>query len=458
MKKYLFIVRPWNVDFFLELKKSLESENSEISFLFLTMHFEAQEALKLRNQDAVYLPEIMDNIVNPFSENVCDFDNWMITNHGFGINYLYDTERFKPAENSNEFVTKHFNVLFDLIDDGFHLVSLTMDHFIYILAGYINEYRKGKNFFIMPVGFPLNANLVFSNPWNLNSCTNILNSEEILEDYLSTIHLPPKEVIHYMKKEEIIVTNLIEKLNYRWQLYKRWQTTRKFKSTFNYLERIEKFPFFRKPIKIDSNLPEGLKFNNIIQKFGGKLFYYPLQFEPEMSILAYSPYFKSQLELIRLITMHLAVNDVLLLKENPKMIGLRDSSFYEEISKLTNVVWVDSNENSRTIIKSVFKVISITGTACIEAACMGVNSLLVGFPPFRNFIKTPLLSNSVLSDFRALLYLSYSENEIKQHFKESWEVYSNSLVLGDFIPKFDGENLKLDPVKNQVEQLKQIIL
>src|SRR5690606_29357811 len=111
-----------------------------------------------------------------------------------------------------------------------------------------------------------------------------------------------------------------------------------------------------------------------------KIFYFPLQYEPEMSILGYSPFYKDQLEVIRLISQSLDNGDILLLKENPKMIGNRTDDFYKKASSYHNVRWIVSSENSREIIRQSYKVVSITGTATIEAASLGIPSMVFGYP------------------------------------------------------------------------------
>jgi len=387
---YVFHVREWNIDYFSQLEISIRNAEANSSFIWLTMFKSVIN--KLSNKNIYYLPELFEKEIIT-DENSKILDDYMFEKHNYGIQYIYETERFKPtAVEAERFINSHISVLMKLIPENSKLISLTCDHFVYIISGYINEFKGGENYYIQPIGFPQNAQIIMHNSRDLKYFRKKPFENNLLQEYIDSLPLDPKFSIHYMKPQKL--PSLKHSMEERIKELTKEKTK---DNIFTYLEPKGKniIPG-RFTIKKNINYKFDYYFEDDINKLTGttrKIFYFPLQFEPEMSILAYSPWYKSQLEIIRLISQSLKKDDILLLKENPKMIGKREIKYYDEISKYQNVKWAHPDINSRKIIRSSFKVISITGTATIEAACMGVNSMIFGYPPFRDLLISEPVSN-----------------------------------------------------------------
>lgn len=98
--------------------------------------------------------------------------------------------------------------------------------------------------------------------------------------------------------------------------------------------------------------------------------YYPLHVEPERTLSFEAPFFTNQLDIIRHIAKSLPIGYKLLVKEHPdmKMAGWRDVSFYKKILELPNAVLIHPSTDSRKLIEKSSLVITINGSAGLEAA------------------------------------------------------------------------------------------
>ncbi len=94
-----------------------------------------------------------------------------------------------------------------------------------------------------------------------------------------------------------------------------------------------------------------------------------MQYEPERSLFVPAPFYTNQLEVITNIAKSLPVEYKLYVKEYPgmKVQNWRNTSYYKQIMNLPNVRLVHTLVNSKEIIKKCSLVISISGSACLEA-------------------------------------------------------------------------------------------
>lgn len=435
MTNYIFHVRPWNVDLFLALETLICESDKSAKFNFWTMQSDAHDELRMHGKDSVYLPdEFESHGVN--KDNIQSLEKQLVERFGIGLNFVYQLERFKPdISRSTEFIEKQADWLQENIPSGSVLIGFTIDHFVYVLSSLINRLKEGDNNFIQPIGFPLLANVVLETPWRLKVIRDHPLEETKLDEYIASLRLHPEKSIHYMKPR--VLPSIWQSAKRKIRYLKRPKYDER-TNIFRYLEPHEKI------ISIDRlkkfSFPENIKTISLsgleqISK-NATCFYYPLQFEPEMSILAYSPFYQDQLEIIRLVSQSLNYGDVLVLKENPKMMGVRPDSFYKAIHRFPNVRWIEPKTNSREIIKFSCKVISITGTAAIEAAAMGRDSLIFGSPPFKNLLASQVVDNCPLYAFKELLYKNSSREEISNRLRDGWSEFSRSVLFGNFVPNF----------------------
>jgi len=456
--KYIFQAREWTIDFYLQLEKELFIRDNNTIVFWLTMNKSVYNQLNQLNKKVYYLPEVFEKNSKIFDESsIRMVDDFIYKKYGYGIEFLFEIERFKPNKNSKaEFINGHINTLLEIIPENAKMISLTCDHFIFFISAYINELKGGTNYFIQPIGFPQNAQVIMHNPWDLNYFRNEPLNEDHLNQYIQSLDLDPKVSIHYMMPQKLI--------SLKHSIFKRFKDltlNKTSKNIFTYLEPQTKNIIpgrFRQKKKINYHFEYVLEsaLKSVSKKCN--LFYFPLQFEPEMSILAYSPWYKSQLEVVRLISQSLKSGDILLLKENPKMIGKRDREFYDTISTFEHVRWAYPEINSRLIIRNSFKVISITGTATIEAACLGVDSLIFGHPPFRDLLIEKPIADQPLGEFVQILYRKHSPDEIVQHVSSNWDKFSRSVFFGNFIPTYMDNIISIKDSKLLAEQFAKEVL
>jgi hypothetical protein len=98
--------------------------------------------------------------------------------------------------------------------------------------------------------------------------------------------------------------------------------------------------------------------------------FFPLHYEPERTLSTDAPYFTNQLETITNIAKSLPINFRLYVKEHPvmKTMGWRSISYYKKILELPNVKLIHPSLKPVLLYKKCALVITITGTAGLEAA------------------------------------------------------------------------------------------
>ncbi len=108
----------------------------------------------------------------------------------------------------------------------------------------------------------------------------------------------------------------------------------------------------------------------------GKYVYFPLHCQPEASVDVLGGFHADQLSLIRAVSKSMPCGTTLAVKEHPKGLGMRRPSFFREVGRLPNTVNISPFAGSAEIIKGAEAVVSVSGTACYEAALMGVGSVV----------------------------------------------------------------------------------
>jgi len=109
-----------------------------------------------------------------------------------------------------------------------------------------------------------------------------------------------------------------------------------------------------------------------------KIVYFPLQFQPEVTIDVLAPFFSNQIEVARQIAMSLPDDYTLVVKEHPEMVGLRPPSYIEKIMRTPNIKMIDYRVKSEEILKRADLLVSINGTSLAEAAFYGKKGIQLG--------------------------------------------------------------------------------
>lgn len=109
-----------------------------------------------------------------------------------------------------------------------------------------------------------------------------------------------------------------------------------------------------------------------------KFVYFPLHQEPERVLLIGSPFYTNQLETIRHIAKSLPIDYSLVVKEHPtqSIRGWHKPEFYQLIQNLPNVTLLHPSTQNDKIFKNCSLVISVNGTAGLEAAFYGKPSII----------------------------------------------------------------------------------
>ncbi|MEC4747767.1 hypothetical protein [Methylomicrobium sp. Wu6] len=100
--------------------------------------------------------------------------------------------------------------------------------------------------------------------------------------------------------------------------------------------------------------------------------------QPEASIDVIGRYYENQFYNIVNIWRALPDGWLLLVKEHSNAVGDRSWGFYRKLRQLRNVVLVDEQADSHTIIRRSRAVVTVSGTMAYESALMGIPSLTFG--------------------------------------------------------------------------------
>lgn len=129
--------------------------------------------------------------------------------------------------------------------------------------------------------------------------------------------------------------------------------------------------------------------------------FFPLQTEPEASLSQVSPEFFFQHAAIAAIARDLPAGWLVAVKETIHGVGRRPPGFYEQIASLKNVVWVDMFERGIDVVRHSRAVATITGTAGLEAAVIGIPVITFGSHNFYNSI--PHVYYADIRDIRGVI-------------------------------------------------------
>ncbi|ODN65371.1 hypothetical protein [Methylophaga muralis] len=110
-----------------------------------------------------------------------------------------------------------------------------------------------------------------------------------------------------------------------------------------------------------------------------------------------SPWHTNQLAVIEALAKSIPHDAILVVKENPAMLGLRPKDFYETICSFPRVVLINPYSSGLNWIKKTDMTVVITGTAAWEALRLKKPVIVIGDSPFlhvgEGVIIEPCLSN-----------------------------------------------------------------
>ncbi len=131
-------------------------------------------------------------------------------------------------------------------------------------------------------------------------------------------------------------------------------------------------------------------------------FFYPLHVDPEASTMVISPYQTNQLAVLEALSKAKPIDSIIIVKEHLTMIGRRPNDFYKNVNRLPGVYMVDPKEPSFQFINKAKAVITLTGTAGLEAIFLGIPAIFLGNFIYK-FIKEGFVLTNDLSSLPQIL-------------------------------------------------------
>lgn len=132
----------------------------------------------------------------------------------------------------------------------------------------------------------------------------------------------------------------------------------------------------------NSNVYDCKSINDLPEKF----IYYPLQYSPESSINTPAPYFIDQLRIIDALRLSMPSDMILVVKEHPSCIMVRNGDFIRSLKYKAGVRVAYYKMDNIEIIKKAALTVSVTGTANLEAFLLKKPSLVFGGCFFSEFL------------------------------------------------------------------------
>ncbi|MFC1883611.1 hypothetical protein ACFL2O_02465 [Thermodesulfobacteriota bacterium] len=212
--------------------------------------------------------------------------------------------------------------------------------------------------------------------------------------------------------------------------------------------------FFRSSYNFKYFLKNGYKPNDLSDY---KIVFFPLHQEPEFALLNLSPEFNNSMEIVTWVSKSIPADCKLVIKENPWSFGIRSRKYYDNLSKMTNVILAHPEVSSLDWIKKSKLVVAITGTAGFEAIYFNKPVLSYGKHQVINLLPSVKYSNNYFTTREGLRDLLDIDPEDEIFIKSKY-VLHNSLRDASFsIPGYEetykDSDLHLDMAKIAVDRL-----
>lgn len=130
----------------------------------------------------------------------------------------------------------------------------------------------------------------------------------------------------------------------------------------------------------------GPKVSRLAELEGRKFVFFPLHTEPETALQRASPEYFFQLTAIASLARDLPADHLLVVKETYENRGRRPDNFYDQIREFKNVILLDMLELGLDVVKKARAVATISGTAGMEAAVLGIPVVTFGRHNIYNFL------------------------------------------------------------------------
>ena len=172
------------------------------------------------------------------------------------------------------------------------------------------------------------------------------------------------------------------------------------------------------------------------------IIYFPLQIEPERSLLITAPKYTNQIQVIRNIANVLPKGYELYVKEHPMSVvrSWHPVSFYKEIMSLSNTKLIHPSVNSKEIIKKSSLIITISSTTGIEATFYKKPSIIFSDLDF-----------SIISSVHKIKSINELSSAIETSLKKDVRLsdlnnYINLIDANSFVLNWDSMDAEFDHI------------
>ena len=111
---------------------------------------------------------------------------------------------------------------------------------------------------------------------------------------------------------------------------------------------------------------------------------FPMHIEPEQSILVYGPFHTNQFAVIQNVAQAVPAGVQLYVKDHAALLGNRTRSYYEKLARIPNVRLIKPEVSGRELILQSQGVVTISGTAGLEAMLHGRPAFTLGCPYYNS--------------------------------------------------------------------------
>jgi hypothetical protein len=450
LNQILFLTRPWQVLFHIELAKSLREKLGDIPIKFVTFFSWAKEKAEVAGYDCIYMPEELGKVSgNEISNEQCsEIDKQLYESQGANFNLMLQSERFLPRDGHEAvlFGRKHLIVLDRIVSEGTLSISSMFDHFIYWLAGALTNIKGGFHFAFVSCGLPPGRVLALKTPWETWRVPFMGDADAFLKECQRLLSTPAEERIEYMKKQSI--PPLWKRIKQRNHELKCNERDHRAGSYFPETKLISLQTIKNRLPRKWFKYPEpayDIVASDTLSALLGPFCYLPLHMEPEATILVYSPWLRDQIEMCRLVSQALPVGWKLLVKENPKMRGMRSLDYYRKLRAIPNVVLVSPDVDSTSLVLAANITVTLAGTASNEAVILGKPSIALGRPPGLAMLTGGDISSRLsLADLFNKIQLKGSALDIS-----AWLAWLAGSFPGSIVPVFTAEGILDTPHDKQ---------
>lgn len=128
------------------------------------------------------------------------------------------------------------------------------------------------------------------------------------------------------------------------------------------------------------------RYDRPTDQFSSGNVFFPLQYEPEASLLYAAPDFQNQVALVEAMLQSMPQGHVLWVKEHPNQFGVLGHGNWQKLRKrYSNLRLIYGRENGRHLIQRCGLAVSITSTAGMDALILGRTCLVLGNVFFKDF-------------------------------------------------------------------------